>query len=58
MRSGAMVRKRACSRRDLHPKILRSRSFELLRRDPEFIDDSADAIVTMVAPRTEMAAAE
>ena len=34
------------------------RSFEQLRRDPEFIDDSADAIVTMVTPRTEMAAAE
>jgi predicted RNase H-like HicB family nuclease len=34
------------------------RSFERLRRDPEFIDDSADAIVTMVTPRTEMAAAE
>jgi hypothetical protein len=34
------------------------RSFEQLRRDPEFIDDSADAIVTMVTARTEMAAAE
>jgi predicted RNase H-like HicB family nuclease len=34
------------------------RSFEQLRRNPEFIDDSADAIVTMVTPRTEMAAAE
>jgi predicted RNase H-like HicB family nuclease len=34
------------------------RSFEQLRCDPEFIDDSADAIVTMVTPRTEMAAAE
>ena len=34
------------------------RNFERLRRDPEFIDDSADAIVTMVTPRTEMAAAE
>ena len=34
------------------------RSFEQLKRDPEFIDDSADAIVTMVTPRTEMAAAE
>jgi predicted RNase H-like HicB family nuclease len=34
------------------------RSFDQLRRDPEFIDDSADAIVTMVTPRTEMAAAE
>ena len=34
------------------------RTFEQLRHDPEFIDDSADAIVTMVTPRTEMAAAE
>ena len=34
------------------------RSFEQLRRDPEFAEDSADAIVTMVTPRTEMAAAE
>jgi predicted RNase H-like HicB family nuclease len=34
------------------------RSFEALRRDPEFADASADAIVTMVTPRTEMAAAE
>jgi predicted RNase H-like HicB family nuclease len=34
------------------------RSFEQIRRDPDFIEDSADAIVTMVAPRTQMAAAE
>jgi predicted RNase H-like HicB family nuclease len=34
------------------------RNFEQLRCDPEFADDSADAIVTMVTPRTEMAAAE
>ncbi|HVY57267.1 MAG TPA: type II toxin-antitoxin system HicB family antitoxin [Xanthobacteraceae bacterium] len=34
------------------------RSFEELRRDPEFVGDSADAIVTMVTPRTRMAAAE
>ena len=34
------------------------RAFEQLRHDPEFIDESADAIVTMVTPRTEMAAAE
>ena len=34
------------------------RSFEQQRRDPQFIDDSADAIVTMVMPRTAMAAAE
>lgn len=35
------------------------RSFEDLRRDdPEFAEDSADAIVTMVTPRGAMAAAE
>jgi predicted RNase H-like HicB family nuclease len=34
------------------------RSFEELKRDPEFVDDSAGAIVTMVTPRTTMAAAE
>jgi predicted RNase H-like HicB family nuclease len=34
------------------------RSFEQLRRDPEFLEDSADAIVTMVMPRAAMAAAE
>jgi len=34
------------------------RSFEQLRRDPEFVEDSADAIVTMVTPREAMAAAE
>jgi len=34
------------------------RSFEQLKRDPEFVDDSAGAIVTIVAPRAEMAAAE
>jgi predicted RNase H-like HicB family nuclease len=34
------------------------RSFEQLKRDPAFADDSADAIVTMVTPRTAMAAAE
>jgi predicted RNase H-like HicB family nuclease len=33
-------------------------TFEQLRHDPEFVDDSADAIVTMVTPRTELAAAE
>ncbi len=33
------------------------RSFEQLKRDPDFAADSADAIVTMVTPRTEMAAA-
>jgi len=34
------------------------RSYEQLRCDPNFAEDSADAIVTMVTPRTEMAAAE
>jgi predicted RNase H-like HicB family nuclease len=34
------------------------RTFEQLRRDPDFVEDSADAIVTMVAPRTTMAAVE
>jgi predicted RNase H-like HicB family nuclease len=33
-------------------------SFDALRRDREFTDDSSDAIVTMVTPCTEMAAAE
>jgi predicted RNase H-like HicB family nuclease len=34
------------------------RRFEELRRDPEFVEDSAAAIVTMVTPRAQMAAAE
>ena len=34
------------------------RSFEQLKRDPNFAEDSADAIVTMVTPRPAMAAAE
>jgi predicted RNase H-like HicB family nuclease len=34
------------------------RSFEQLKRNPDFAEDSADAIVTMVTPRTAMAAAE
>ena len=34
------------------------RSFEALKRDAEFVEDSADAIVTMVTPRGAMAAAE
>jgi predicted RNase H-like HicB family nuclease len=34
------------------------RSFDEIKRDPEFVDDSADAIVTMVTPRVSMAAAE
>jgi predicted RNase H-like HicB family nuclease len=33
------------------------RSFEELRRDPEFLDDSADAIVTMVSPNSARAEA-
>jgi predicted RNase H-like HicB family nuclease len=34
------------------------RSFEDLRHDPKFAEDSADAIVTVVTPRGAMAAAE
>ena len=34
------------------------RSFEQLKHDPEFLEDSADAIVTMVTPRATMVAAE
>jgi predicted RNase H-like HicB family nuclease len=34
------------------------RSYEQLKRDPVFVEDSADAIVTMVTPRSTMAAAE
>lgn len=34
------------------------RSFEDLKRDAGFIEDSADAIVTIVTPRGAMAAAE
>jgi hypothetical protein len=29
------------------------RTFEQLRHDPEFVEDSADAIVTMVTPRPD-----
>ena len=32
------------------------RSFDALKRDPEFAEDSADAIVTMVTPREMVAA--
>jgi predicted RNase H-like HicB family nuclease len=32
------------------------RSFEALKRDPVFAEDSADAIVTMVTPRAMVAA--
>ncbi len=35
-----------------------ARDFETLKHDPDFIEDSADAIVTMVAPKGVMAAAE
>lgn len=38
--------------------IPQPRSFEQLRRDPEFADDSTDAIVTIVNPSNAMAAAE
>jgi predicted RNase H-like HicB family nuclease len=34
------------------------RSFEQLKREPDFADDSSDAIVTMVSPGTALAAAE
>jgi predicted RNase H-like HicB family nuclease len=34
------------------------RSFEALKHDPDFVEDSADAIVTMVTPRGAMAAAK
>ena len=34
------------------------RSFDELKRDSDFDEDSADAIVTMVTPRGAMAAAE
>jgi predicted RNase H-like HicB family nuclease len=34
------------------------RSFEELKRDPDFAEDSAGAVVTMVTPRASMAAAE
>jgi len=34
------------------------RSFEQLRRDPDFTEESADAIVTVIAPRATLAAAE
>ena len=34
------------------------RSFDELKRDPDFAEDSADAIVTMVSPKGAMAAAD
>jgi predicted RNase H-like HicB family nuclease len=34
------------------------RRFEDLKRDPEFAEDSAGAVVTMVSPKGAMAAAE
>lgn len=37
---------------------LQPRSFEALKRDPDFIEDSADAIVTMVTPSGVMATAK
>ena len=47
----------AAMRADGEP-IPQPRSFDQLKRDPEFIEDSAGAIVTVVTPRSEMAAAE
>jgi predicted RNase H-like HicB family nuclease len=38
--------------------IPQPRSYEQLRHDPDFVEDSADAIVTMVSPKSEMAAAQ
>ena len=34
------------------------RSYEQVKRDPDFAEDSAGAIVTMVTPRATMAAVE
>ena len=34
------------------------RSFEELKRDPDFVEDSAGAVVTMVSAKGAMAAAE
>ena len=34
------------------------RSFDALKRDPDFSEDSTDAIVTMVSPKDALAAAE
>jgi predicted RNase H-like HicB family nuclease len=34
------------------------RSYEQLRHDPDFVEDSADAIVTMATPNSEMATAQ
>ena len=45
----------AAMRADGDP-IPASRSFEALKRDPVFADDSAGAIVTMVTPREMVAA--
>jgi predicted RNase H-like HicB family nuclease len=47
----------AAMRADGEP-IPAPRSFEQLKHDLEFIEDSADAIVTMVTPRVAMAGAE
>jgi predicted RNase H-like HicB family nuclease len=38
--------------------IPQPRSYEQLRHDADFVEDSADAIVTMVTPKSEMAAAQ
>jgi predicted RNase H-like HicB family nuclease len=38
--------------------IPQPRSYEQLRHDPDFVEDSADAIVTVVTPKSEMVAAQ
>jgi len=53
----ALIRPTALMKADGDP-IPAPRSFEQLKRDADFAEDSADAIVTMVTPRTAMAAAE
>ena len=45
----------AAMRADGEP-IPAPRSFEALKHDPEFAEDSADAVVTMVTPRAMVAA--
>jgi predicted RNase H-like HicB family nuclease len=55
--SEALAGHLAAMRADGDP-IPMPRTFESLKRDKEFVEDSADAIVTMVTPRGAMAAAE
>lgn len=54
--AGALAGHFAAMRADGDP-IPAPRSFEALKHDSDFAEDSADAIVTMVTPR-EMAAAK